>query len=60
MEEQKHHCIVCGNLSEKGIHICEQWICAMCEDEIVQTDVEDEKYPFFIHQLRQIWYKSNV
>jgi hypothetical protein len=26
----------------------------------VGTDVQDEKYPFFIHQLKRIWYKKNA
>jgi hypothetical protein len=26
----------------------------------VHTDVKDEKYPFFIHQMKQIWYKQNA
>ncbi len=59
-EEKKNCCIVCGNMTSSGIHICEEWICIDCENEIVQTDVGDEKYPFFIHRLRQIWYKQDA
>ncbi|MFD0870374.1 Inhibitor of sigma-G Gin [Chlamydia abortus] len=53
-------CIICGQQREDGIHIISQFICAACEEEIVHTDVQDEKYPFFIHQLRQIWYPKDA
>ncbi|MED4608264.1 sigma factor G inhibitor Gin, partial [Paenibacillus validus] len=31
-----------------------------CETEMVRTDVSDVKYPFFIHQMKQILYKKNA
>ena len=59
-QNHRYRCIVCERVTDNGIHICEEWICADCESEIVRTDVSDEKYPFFIHQLRQIWYKRDA
>ncbi|WJH36348.1 sigma factor G inhibitor Gin [Paenibacillus aurantius] len=53
-------CIICGETGREGIHIVTEFICVECEAEMVQTDVRDEKYPFFIHQMRQIWYKKNA
>jgi hypothetical protein len=47
-------CIVCGQPKEKGIHIVNEFICTDCEMEMVHTRVEDERYTFFIHRLRQI------
>ncbi|WP_238162459.1 sigma factor G inhibitor Gin [Cohnella sp. AR92] len=53
-------CIVCGQPKEQGIHIVNEFICLDCETEMVQTKVEDEKYPFFVHRLRQIAVRYHV
>ncbi len=53
-------CIICKQMKEEGLQICEQWICIVCELEMVKTDVKDPKYPFFIHQLKQVWYRRDV
>ncbi len=53
-------CIVCGEDRTVGIAICEQFICQPCEQEMVKTDVLDEKYPFFIRQMKQIWLKKDA
>jgi len=55
-----HTCIVCGLDKEAGITIVTEFICDTCEAEMVRTDVRDEKYPFFIHQLRRIWIHNNA
>ncbi|GBF78361.1 hypothetical protein PA598K_06992 [Paenibacillus sp. 598K] len=59
-EEHKHTCIVCGLEKTEGIHIVTQFICDSCEREMVRTDVKDEKYPFYIHQLKQLWIQDNI
>ncbi|MCG6197997.1 sigma factor G inhibitor Gin, partial [Anoxybacillus sp. LAT_38] len=48
-------CIVCEEERTDGLAICEQFICQHCEQEMVNTDVQDKKYTFFIHQMRRIW-----
>jgi len=53
-------CIVCSKQKEMGIHIWEQFICQDCEEEMVRTDVLDERYVFFIQQMRKIWLKENA
>lgn len=60
MERVIQRCIVCGEERAAGIAICDQFICQPCEQEMVKTDVHDEKYPFFIHQMRQIWLKKDA
>jgi uncharacterized protein (DUF983 family) len=55
-----HRCIICEQPKLYGIMICSEFICEDCESEMIQTDVLDEKYPFFIHQMRQIWYRKNA
>ena len=53
-------CIICGLSKEQGIMIISEFICDDCEKEMVRTDVSDPKYPFFIHQMKQIIYKKNA
>lgn len=56
--ELTHHCIICGQQKEEGIMIVSEFICEDCETEMVRTDVRDAKYPFFIHRMKQIFYKK--
>ncbi|UFJ40514.1 sigma factor G inhibitor Gin [Brevibacillus humidisoli] len=60
MDRSSQRCIVCGEERAVGIAIWQQFICYPCEQEMVKTDVMDEKYPFFIKQMRQIWLKQNA
>ena len=55
MDQDKRCCIVCGNHQEIGISIWTSFICHNCEQEMVHTDVLDDKYPFFIQRMKQIW-----
>ena len=59
--EHNQTCIVCSReTQEQGINIWDHFICRNCEGEMVATDVYDEKYPFFIRQMRKIWLKENA
>ncbi|MFC0216160.1 sigma factor G inhibitor Gin [Paenibacillus chartarius] len=62
MEEQRAPapCMICGQERTDGIHILYGFICQDCETEIVRTDVADVKYPFFVHQMKQIFYKKDA
>ena len=53
-------CIICNHARTEGITICLEFICTECEQEMVKTDVQDEKYPFFITQLKQIGYRKDA
>lgn len=53
-------CIICNEPRREGIIIVNGFICDACEAEMVNTDVQDAKYPFFIHQMKQIWYRKNA
>ncbi|MEW9672653.1 sigma factor G inhibitor Gin [Ammoniphilus sp. 3BR4] len=55
MESNPKHCIVCEETGKEGISIWEAFICQSCEQEMVQTDVMDAKYPFFIEKMKNIW-----
>lgn len=52
-------CIICGEPKSEGIRICLQFICEDCEAEIVRTDALDVRYPYFISQMKRIWYKES-
>ena len=62
MEEMQEEltCIICNQPRKEGIRIISEFICDACEAEMVKTDVQDAKYPYFIHQMRQIWYRKNA
>lgn len=55
MEKQSRGCIVCGKQKVEGIVIWNSFICEVCEQEMVNTDVMDAKYPFFIEKMKTIW-----
>lgn len=59
---RNHYCIICGQqkAEDEGIRIVAGFICGPCEVEMVQTDVRDAKYPFFIHQMKQIFMEKNA
>jgi hypothetical protein len=59
-EAERRTCIVCGEPKESGITIVTEFICTLCESEMAHTPVEDEKYPFFVRQLKQLWVKFHV
>jgi len=60
-EEHVHAdtCIICGREQLQGIVICEQLICDQCEHEMVRTDVKEERYNYFVDQMKKIWYKRS-
>ncbi|MFC4777159.1 sigma factor G inhibitor Gin [Paenibacillus sp. GCM10023252] len=63
MHDELHvECIICGETKTagEGIRIISEFICDSCETEMVRTDVMDAKYPFFIHQLKQIFIEKNA
>lgn len=62
MEEQRVEqlCIICGHEKQDGLRIIDGFICETCELEMVRTEVQDAKYPFFIHQLKRIWIQKNA
>ncbi|WP_138496133.1 sigma factor G inhibitor Gin [Paenibacillus pinistramenti] len=53
-------CIICGEIKNQGIKIVSEFICEDCEAEMVHTDVKEDKYDFFVHQMKQIWVQLNA
>jgi hypothetical protein len=60
MGKEDRSCIVCGREEKLGIFIFDSFVCQRCEQEIVATDTAEDKYHFFIRQMRQIWLKQNA
>ena len=54
----KSICVMCGHRKQHGIVIHSGFICDECEYEIVHTEVNDEKYPFFIKRMKDLWLKN--
>ncbi|SFS87295.1 Inhibitor of sigma-G Gin [Marininema halotolerans] len=48
-------CIVCEKECQEGITVLAEFICRDCEAEIVNTDVKDKKYAYFVLQMKNIW-----
>lgn len=61
-DNHEHLCIICGQQKAEGqgIRIVSEFICETCEAEMIRTDVKDDKYPFFIHQMKQIFLEKNA
>lgn len=47
-------CMICNEPDEEGIKILGQFICKSCETDILKTDVEDERYAYFVVQMRSL------
>lgn len=47
-------CVICGNIKSKGIHLYTHFICCDCESEMVSTDTSEEKYKYYLYQLRKV------
>ncbi|MDD9150670.1 MULTISPECIES: sigma factor G inhibitor Gin [unclassified Sporolactobacillus] len=51
-------CLICGQVKQTGIHICNQLICDSCQEKIVKTDVTDWKYKHYVNKLSQLRLKT--
>ncbi|MFC7443387.1 sigma factor G inhibitor Gin [Laceyella putida] len=57
MEEKKwpHACMICGQEKEEGLEILGKQICCTCEEEMVQSKVEDPVYLYYVWRLRGLF-----
>lgn len=55
-----YRCIICDQEKVEGIEVWGHFICNDCEQEMVKTEVGDQRYRFFIHKLRKLWVKQKV
>ncbi|MCO7127701.1 sigma factor G inhibitor Gin [Sporolactobacillus shoreicorticis] len=54
LNQAKEACLICGQENVEGIHICNQLICDSCQKRIVETDVTDWKYKFYMNKLAKL------
>ena len=47
-------CVVCECKKTSGIHVYTSFICEECEREIITTDTKDERYKYYLKQLKKI------
>ena len=47
-------CFVCETRQKKGILIGGQFMCEMCERDVVSTDMNDERYAYYLNQLAKL------
>lgn len=47
-------CVVCEQSKKNGIHLYTRFICKDCEAEIISTDTGDERYRFYLRQLKKV------
>jgi hypothetical protein len=47
-------CIICEEKKEKGIHLYTEFICTECERTMLQTEVKDPRYKFYLEKLKKI------
>jgi hypothetical protein len=47
-------CIICEKARANGIRICNQLICDSCQQEMVETGVDHDRYQFFIKRLGKL------
>jgi hypothetical protein len=47
-------CVICEQMKPKGIHLYTSFICIECEKELLQTEITNPKYKYFLKQLRKI------
>ncbi|WP_070121508.1 sigma factor G inhibitor Gin [Bacillus marinisedimentorum] len=47
-------CVVCEEPKANGIHLYTRFICRECEKEMVKTDTSDERYHFYLKQLKKV------
>ncbi|MCL1632438.1 sigma factor G inhibitor Gin [Sporolactobacillus sp. CPB3-1] len=56
----EERCLICGKTQVEGIHICDQLICDSCQKKIVETDVMDWKYRFYMNKLAKLKISQSV
>ncbi|SEC36684.1 sigma factor G inhibitor Gin [Paenibacillus sp. GP183] len=61
-KKQVSPCMICGQNQENGIFILSGFLCDDCEMEMVETDAQDERYRYFVQQMKSqllCFFRSN-
>ncbi|HBM75600.1 MAG TPA: hypothetical protein DD429_08610 [Clostridiaceae bacterium] len=46
-------CIICGRFKNEGIEILDKFICAECEETLVNTDICDSMYDMYKELIKK-------
>ncbi|AZR74414.1 hypothetical protein BBF96_14070 [Anoxybacter fermentans] len=55
MTQDENRCIFCGELHIDGIRLCGKLICASCEKDLVNTEVDEPAYQCYKNGIKVIW-----
>lgn len=47
-------CVICEQKKSKGIHLYTSFICIECEKDLIQTEIGNPKYKYYLKQLKKI------
>lgn len=47
-------CFICETKQKNGITIGGQFMCEMCERSLVSTDMNDERYSYYLNRLAKL------
>lgn len=57
MNKNNKVCKICGQPIRNGIKLKKEFICDKCEKEIVNLDIDSEKYLFYKNKIKQILFR---
>ncbi|WP_331000871.1 sigma factor G inhibitor Gin [Radiobacillus kanasensis] len=52
--EHSETCGICEQEKTKGIHLYTLFVCSECEQDMIQTEPNDEKYKYYLKKLKDI------
>lgn len=47
-------CFICETKQKNGITIGGQFMCEMCERDVISTDMNDERYVYYLNRLAKL------
>ncbi|WP_062350044.1 sigma factor G inhibitor Gin [Bacillus kwashiorkori] len=53
--DNKYFCIICEGEKNIGYHLYHSFICSDCEKAMINTDVSDPSYQYYLKQLKKIY-----
>ena len=53
MRISRQECGVCKHESDQGMYLMSMWLCKDCERAIVELEIEDASYQWYVEQLRK-------
>ena len=60
MTHKDHKCIICGQLHIDGIRVRGKLICTMCEEDLVNVEVDESSYQSYKEEVKSIWNTDRI